>query len=54
MAICERCCAAMDLAINLDEGTKGELIKFAENTKLRGLANTLENKFKIQNDSERL
>lgn len=35
---------------NLDEGTEIEFIKFADNTKLEGIVNTLEDRFKIEKD----
>ena len=36
------------------EGVQGMLVKFANDTKLSGLANTLEDRNKIQNDLDRL
>uniref|UniRef100_A0A670Z8C0 Ig-like domain-containing protein n=1 Tax=Pseudonaja textilis TaxID=8673 RepID=A0A670Z8C0_PSETE len=39
---------------NLDEGIEGELTKFADDTKLAGIANTQEDRLKIQMDLDRL
>ena len=39
---------------DLDEGVQGMLIKFADDTKLGGIANTLEDRNKIQNDLDRM
>ncbi|XP_058020936.1 protein MEMO1 isoform X2 [Ahaetulla prasina] len=39
---------------DLDEGIDGELIKFADDTKLAGIANTPEDRLKIQKDLDRL
>ena len=39
---------------SLDEGMQGMLIKFADDTTLGGIANTLEGRNKIQNDLDRL
>ncbi|XP_070610299.1 uncharacterized protein, partial [Erythrolamprus reginae] len=39
---------------DLDEGIKGELIKFADDTKLAGVANTLEDRLRVQEDLDRL
>lgn len=38
----------------MEEGIEAELIKFADNTKLGGIANALEDRLKIQKDLERL
>ena len=37
---------------DLDEGIEGALIKFADDTKLGGIANTLEDRLNIQKDLE--
>ena len=39
---------------DLDTGIEGALIKFAEDTKLGGIANTLEDRLNIQQDLDRL
>ena len=39
---------------DLDQGIHGMLIRFVDNTKLGGIANTLEDRNKIQNDFDRL
>uniref|UniRef100_A0A803TZL7 Reverse transcriptase domain-containing protein n=1 Tax=Anolis carolinensis TaxID=28377 RepID=A0A803TZL7_ANOCA len=39
---------------DLDEGLPGTIIKFADDTKLGGIANTPENRSRIQNDLDRL
>ena len=39
---------------DLDEGIENMLIKFADDTKLAGVANSPEDKIKIQNDFDRL
>ena len=39
---------------DLDEGVKGALVKFADDTKLGGIANTLEDRNKIQNYLDRM
>uniref|UniRef100_A0A670K135 Reverse transcriptase domain-containing protein n=1 Tax=Podarcis muralis TaxID=64176 RepID=A0A670K135_PODMU len=39
---------------NLDDGLKGILIKFADDTKLGGVANTPEDRITLQNDLDRL
>uniref|UniRef100_A0A803T9P9 Reverse transcriptase domain-containing protein n=1 Tax=Anolis carolinensis TaxID=28377 RepID=A0A803T9P9_ANOCA len=39
---------------DLDEGLEGTIIKFADNTKLGGIANTPEDRSRIQNDLDRL
>ena len=39
---------------DLDEGVQGLLVKFADDKKLGGIANTLEDRNKIQNDLDRM
>ena len=39
---------------DLDEGVQGMLVKFVEDTKFGGIANTLEDRSKIQNDLDSL
>ena len=39
---------------DLDEGVQGMLVKFVVDTKLGGIANTLEDRNRIQNDFDRM